>query len=142
MFEDEEAKSEREAMAAEGAEFLDSLNNHLRAQKVLFICVLVELLLFALVFFFPKTFSNLPFGNIILLAFILFILGFLIANTAYRLLFPGDQQDKPVRSGIMSGYEYSSNQNNKWFIWMISAAAGVLNIFISLAVLELAFRLK
>ena len=141
MFDDEETKAEREALATESAEFFDSLNNHLQAQKVLFICVLVELLFLGLLFFFPRTFYNFPFEIIILLIFILFILGFLIAHTSFRLLFPSSQDYKPIKSEIMSGYEYYSHQSNKWFIWLISAAAGVLNILIIVAVLELAVRL-
>ena len=54
FFEDEEEKAERDALVKGIAAFFDSLNNHLTAQKYIFICALIDSFLLGAAFFFPK----------------------------------------------------------------------------------------
>ena len=61
FFEDEEEKAEREALVKGIAAFFDSLNNHLTAQKCIFICALIDSFLLGAAFFFPRYIYNLSF---------------------------------------------------------------------------------
>ena len=54
MFEDKEAEAEREALAVGSGEFLDSLNRSFRAQKYIFICALIDSIIFGAIFFMPR----------------------------------------------------------------------------------------
>src|SRR5258708_6168377 len=114
-FENEEARERSEALAAETAEMLDSMDHPVKAQKTLAICILINLCLFGIIFFLPQAISEFPFETQIFISMVLFTLGFF---TGYALIKLYDffyarkgKELKSIDPGIMSGFQYTDQQN-------------------------------
>jgi hypothetical protein len=61
-----------------------------------------------------------------------FACGFIFAYSACKLyrLYSGDSAATKIDSGLMSGFSYADNRDRNWKIWIISAAAGVVNLLL------------
>ena len=131
LFDSEEDKAEREALAQGSAEFLDSLDNSLHAQKTIFYCVLANVFFFAFAFFAAQWIYNQILEMQILIYLVLFTIGFLFTFSAFRLYqmnFSKKRERKNIDAEIMGGYQYYSYQQSKWIIWLISTASGIFNV--------------
>jgi hypothetical protein len=61
-----------------------------------------------------------------------FVCGFIFAYSAFKLyrLYTADNSATKIDSGIMSGFSYADNRDRNWKIWLIAAAAGVVNLLL------------
>lgn len=131
MFDTEEDRAEREAMANAASEVIDSMEDSLKAQKILFICALLEMGIFGFAFFAARWLNSLEFEPLMLFYMTLFAIGFLSCFAVFRLYqsaYSNEREIKNIDSEVMGGYQYYSQQNRKFRIWIFASAAAVFNV--------------
>jgi hypothetical protein len=131
LLDTEEDKAQREAMANAAGEVIDSMDDPVGAQKTLFVCSLCVAGIYGLAFFAPYWIAALEFEYQIFLYLTLFACGFLIGFALFRLYqfyFVRRRELNNIASGVMGGYEYYSQQNRRWKIWVVAATAAVFNV--------------
>jgi hypothetical protein len=131
LLDTEEDKAQREAMANAAGDVIESMDDPVGAQKTLFICSVCVAGVYGLAFFAPRLLAALDFEYQILLYLALFAASFLIGFALFRLYqfyFVKQRELNNIDSGVMGGYEYYSQQNRKWKIWLVAATAAVLNV--------------
>lgn len=107
------------------------MDDPIGAQKTLFICGLIVGGIYGLAFFAPRWFTMMDFRFQVFLYLVLFGTGFLIGFALFRLYqiyFVQQREIYHLASGVMGGYQYYSEQNRKWKIWVAAAAAAVFNV--------------
>jgi hypothetical protein len=137
FFDDEEDKAEWETWVQDSIEFLDSLNNPLKAQIYFFICALIDLFLLSAAFFFTRYIKNLSFETNFLFYLFLFVAGFVMANAAWRLVFPTGKWQTNSDPEAMPSHKYLSPEDSMLIIWLVSTLAGALNMLIALYISKL-----
>jgi hypothetical protein len=138
MFDDEQERREREALAVSAGSVLDSYDNPFKSQKALRFFILTDLGIFACAFLFGKWIND---QN---LEFFLFIIS-LVGGIGFMITFAGlrfyqktasaTAEVDRIESGVMGGFQYVSSQDRKWHFWLIAAAGGAVNIAVYLAIL-------
>ncbi|HSK73854.1 MAG TPA: hypothetical protein VK892_19305 [Pyrinomonadaceae bacterium] len=56
--------------------------------------------------------------------------GLFIAYCLARLKFPDIEDNKNLESDMMASFSYQANSTKRWFIWLFSILAGVINVIL------------
>lgn len=131
FFDTEEDKAQREAMANAAGEVIESMDDPVGAQKTLFVCGLIELGIFGTAFFAPRFVAGLQFEFLLFLHLVLFACGFLIGFALFRLYqfrFSKQRETASIDAGVMGGFQYYSQQQQKWRIWVAASATAVVSV--------------
>lgn len=80
-----------------------------------------------LIFEFSNKFTMLLLG-------IPFGMGFWLAYAVCMWFFPDVEDGKDLDSDIMASYGYQEKSRRRWIVWLISAASGIVNLALLIAV--------
>lgn len=134
MFWDEE--KEEETLANNLSQAVDNMADRQFLFRFLLFCGSVNLIVWFCVVAFPETVRDsfilvnevsdkiskatlaVPFG-----------LGLFFAYSLFRLKFP-DIEEQNLANDLMASYHYQSQSLKRWWIWLFSVIAGVLNVLL------------
>jgi hypothetical protein len=137
IFDDEEGRREREALANSAGDYLDSLEDPQRSYGSLRFFALVDVLLLVFAAIAADWIYSLKVETFLYLVAVAAAIGFIMAFSALRLhqnTVSTTREVDRIEKGVMGGYMYAATQQRKYVFWMLAAAAGALNAALFLAV--------
>ncbi len=132
---DKETNNEKLGAAAAG--LLDSMEDPLKAQKILIFCGFIDSTLFGLSAMFHSFVNDFQTNTKIYLSFILFGIGFYATFGLVKLLNLGEKQITTRSNEFMSGYANISEKNRQWKFWLLSTALGFVNVILYFVMIQL-----
>lgn len=131
----EKRERENEKIAADYSRIVEDLGNKRLLFRLLWICLAGNIVIWLCVFLIPnlvyKVFSSIfdlsdKIG--ISLLGIPFGFGLFFAYCLARLKFSGIEDNKNLESEMMASFNYQSHSTKRWFVWLFSILAGVINV--------------
>jgi hypothetical protein len=129
--------------AAKVVQIVEDLGNPWVLYRFLFVGIAGNVIIWLAVLIFPNSIYRV-FGNIISDKIGMIILGVPLSFglfTAYcllRLKFPDIEDNKNLDSKMMASFNYQTDSTKRWFVWLFSILAGILNVI--LLMLAVVFR--
>lgn len=71
---------------------------------------------------------------VVIVLFVPFLAGFVFAYSVFRLKFPDMEDNKLLESDLMASLDYQNNSNKRWFLWIFSILAGLINVVLLILV--------
>lgn len=136
MFQPTKKSEKQDAEIARSlAETIDDLGNAGRRKNFFLLCISVNVIIWLTSVLFADYVYD-GYSTVIVLSNkiaiaglgIPFSLGLYSAYTALRMRFTDVEDNKHLGSDMMASFSYQESSTKRWTVWVISAAAGVLNV--------------